>query len=222
MKQRAAIHFLEHVLTSSNDLAFVVGVANSVLVVQDFSSDQQQLAHAVNQLAPGGGTAVWDAVSYAAKKLASREETGPVAKLLVVMSDGKDNSSTSTLKEAIESADAGDVFVYTLCTAEVGDQRDPLVEAHPNLLGPRAMKLLAEATGGASLTPHTFRGLDSTLGSIQELIRSRYLISYKPADFTPDGSYRRIEISASRSGHKLRVYARRGYYTRKQLTARNN
>jgi hypothetical protein len=83
------------------------------------------------------------------------------------------------------------------------------------------MKLLAEGTGGASLAPHSFRGLDSTLGSIQELIRSRYLISYKPADFTPDGTYRGIEISASKSGHKVRVYARRGYYARKRLTAAN-
>ena len=107
-----------------------------------------------------------------------------------------------------------EVFVYTLCTAEVGNSRDPLIEANPDLIGPHALKLLAEKTGGASLAPRSLRGLDSTLESIEERIRSRYLISYKPADFRADGAYHEIQISASKSGHKLRVYARRGYYAR--------
>ena len=213
-EQRAAVRFLRSALNDSADLAFVIGVANSVLVVQDYTNDQQQLAQAVNELAPGGGTALWDGVSFAAEKLAGRAETQPVARLLVVISDGKDNSSRSTLKDAIQIADMSEVFVYTLCTAGVGGSRDPLIEANPNLIGPHAMKLLAEKTGGASLAPRSLRGLDSTLESIEERIRSRYLISYKPADFTADGAYHDIQISASKSGHKLRVYARRGYYAR--------
>ena len=213
-EQRAAVRFLQSALTNGSDLAFVIGVANSVLLVQDFTNDKQQLAHAVNELAPGGGTALWDAVSFAAEKLGGRKETQPVARLLVVISDGKDNSSRSTLKEAIQSADLGEVFVYTLCTAGVGNTRDPLIEANSNLLGPHAMKLLAEESGGAALAPRSLRGLDSTLESVGERIRSRYLISYKPADFTADGAYHDIQISASKLGHKLRVYARRGYYAR--------
>ena len=52
------------------------------------------------QLAPGGGTALWDAVAFAADKLAKRPEIQPVARILVVISDGEDNSSKSTLKQA--------------------------------------------------------------------------------------------------------------------------
>jgi predicted RecB family endonuclease len=47
---------------------------------------------------------------------------------------------------------------------------------------------------------------------LQEVIRSRYLISYRPAAFQRDGHYREIDITAEKDGHKLRVYARRGYY----------
>ena len=39
-----------------------LGVNNSVLLVQDFTGDQALTARAVNQLAPGGGTALWDAI----------------------------------------------------------------------------------------------------------------------------------------------------------------
>src|SRR5208283_2677753 len=82
----AAAKFLETVVTDGSDLAFVVGVNNSVLLVQDFTPDRTLLSHAVNQLAPGGGTALWDAVAFAADKLASRPEVRPVARVLVVIS----------------------------------------------------------------------------------------------------------------------------------------
>ena len=51
------------------------------------------------------------------------------------------------------------------------------------------------------------------------MIRSRYLISYRPALFTPDGHYRSIAIVAQKSGRKLKVNARKGYYSEVKSTA---
>jgi VWFA-related protein len=189
-------------------------VANSVLLVQDFTHDQRQISHAIDQLAPGGGTALWDAVTFAAHKLAARPENQPVARLLVVISDGKDNSSGASLKEAIQAAGSGEVFVYTVSATDVhgGDDQPPM--GAPVLVGDRALKLLAERTGGAAFAPRTLSGLDRGLQQVQRVIGSRYLISYKPALFQADGKYRTIEISARKSGHKLRVYARKGYFAR--------
>jgi hypothetical protein len=45
-------------------------------------------------------------------------------------------------------------------------------------------------------------------------LRSRYAVSYKPADFTPDGRFRRIRIEARKTGEKLEVRARKGYRAR--------
>jgi VWFA-related protein len=210
-EQRAATDFLQKTLTDKNDLAFVVGVANSVLLVQDFTNDQQQMSRAVNQLVPAGGTALWDAISFAADKLASRAETQPVARMLVVISDGKDNSSGIALKEAISSAQRGEVFVYTVSTREANDGNDYTTTGERFLVGDRAMKVLAEQTGGAAFMPGSITGLNRGLNELQEVIRSRYLISYKPAAFKHDGQFRAIDISAQKSGHKLRVYARKGY-----------
>ncbi len=212
-EQHAATDFLQKVLTDKNDQAFIVGSANSVLLVQDFTSDQEKMVHGINQLAPAGGTALWDAVAFAADKLASRSEDQPVARILVVISDGKDNSSSATLKEAIASAERGEVFVYTVSTRESNDTTDdPTIAADHSPTGDRALKVLAENTGGAAFVPGSVRWLNKGLDDLQEVIRSRYLISYKPALFQRDGHYRSIDISAQKSGHKLRIYARKGYY----------
>jgi VWFA-related protein len=205
-EQHSAINFLEKTITDTNDLAFVVGVNNSVLMIQDFTGDQKLMSRAVDQLAPSGGTALWDAVAYAVDKLASRAEEQPVAKILVVISDGEDNSSHMTLKQAMERAQHGEVAIYTVSTREYEQENASA------LLGDHALKTLAELTGGAALTPGSVRRLNSSLNELQQVIRGRYLVSYKPALFQRDGRYRAIDLTAQKDGHKLRVYVRKGYY----------
>jgi Ca-activated chloride channel family protein len=202
-EQAAAAKFLKTVLTDKDDLAFVVGVNNSVLMVQDFTADQALTAHAIDQLAPGGGTALWDAVGFAAEKLAEHAETGPVARMLVVISDGEDNSSTSTLKEAIANAQQGEVAVYTITTREAADK---------DAVGDHALKTLSGLTGGTAFAPGSVRGMGTSFGELQQVIRARYLVSYRPSAFEKNGSYRPIEIKAEKDGKKLTVYARKGYY----------
>jgi VWFA-related protein len=204
--QAAATNFLEKVLTKKEDLAFVVGVANSVLLVQDFTAEQKPMSHAIDQLAPAGGTALWDAIAFAADKLVGRPEGKPVARIIVVISDGQDNSSSVTLKEAIERAQRGEVAVYTVST------RDNSKADATALLGEHALRTLSELTGGAAFAPGSVRRLNGSLADLQQVIRGRYLISYKPAAFQRDGQYRTIDIAVKKDGHKLHVYARKGYY----------
>ena len=206
-EQGAAAQFLQKVVTGPDDQAFVVGVNNSVLLVQDFTSDQARLSNAVAELAPSGGTALWDAVNFAAEKLEGRAETQPVARVMVVISDGADNSSSITLKEAIAGALHREIAVYTVSTRDALDDRESAV------LGDRGLQTLSELTGGASYRPGSVSKLQSSLSELQEVIRSRYLISYRPASFEHDGRYRAIDITAEKNGHKLRVYGRHGYYT---------
>ncbi|HZD46183.1 MAG TPA: VWA domain-containing protein [Acidobacteriaceae bacterium] len=206
-EQKAAGSFLKKSLTGKGDLAFVVGFSNAVLLVRDFTGDSAAIAEGINQLAPGGGTALWDAVKFASDKLAGLAEEKPVARILVVISDGEDNSSSATLKEAIEAAERHEITVYTVSTRELAGGDDP-----NSLFSDRAMRALAERTGGAAFFPGSLGNLDHRLSDLQQVLRSRYLISYKPDQFEADGSYRSIAVVAHKSGRKLRVYARRGYY----------
>jgi VWFA-related protein len=205
-EQNAAIKFLEKVLTDSEDLAFVVGVNNSVLMVQDFTSDPMLITRAVRQLAATGGTKLWDAIAFASAKLARHPEQRPVARVLVVISDGQDNSSSMTLKEAVAGAQRGEVAVYTIST------REALQEDADALVGEHALTTLSELTGGAAFVPRSMRRLNGRLADVQEVIRSRYMVSYKPAAFRRDGRYRPISVTAEKDGRQLRVYARKGYY----------
>jgi Ca-activated chloride channel homolog len=204
-EQDAAARFVKQILTDPKDLGFVIGVSNSVLVVQDFTSEPKLLSNAVGQLAPAGGTAIWDAVAYAAEKLAGRAESQPVARVLVVISDGEDNSSSATLKDAVARAQSGDVAVYTVST------RDLLDEAVPSLVGEHALTTLSELTGGVAFSPGSLHRLNGSLLDLQKIIRSRYLISYKPARFQRNGEYRSVNITAEKDGRKLRLYSRKGY-----------
>ncbi len=206
-EQEAAANFMQKVVTGPDDLAFVIGFANSVLLVQDFTGDQKLISHAVGQLVPSGGTALWDAVAFAADRLTSRPEAQPVARVLVVISDGQDNSSTVTLKQAISRAQRGEVAIYTVSSREILDQ-----PSEDSAVGEHALSTLADLTGGAAFTPGSVRSLNGSLIELQQVIRSRYLISYKPALFKRDGQYRAIDIKAEKDGHKLRIYARKGYY----------
>jgi VWFA-related protein len=205
-EQAAGTNFLHEVLNGKNDLAFVAGFSNSVVLVQDFTDDVPKLSRGMNQLVSVGGTAIWDAVSFAAEKLAEKTEAQPVARMMVVISDGDDNSSSATLKEAIEKAQRNDVAVYTVSTRYY----DPEVSVEST--GNRAMKTLAQLTGGVAFFPGSASHLKRSLADLQQVIRSRYFISYRPALFRRDGRYRTLEITAQREGHKLKVNARKGYY----------
>lgn len=211
-EQQSAANFLQKVVTGPDDLAFVIGFANSVLLVQDFTADQKLISQGIEKLVPSGGTALWDAVAFAADKLSSRPETQPVARVLVVISDGEDNSSSATLKQAITRAQHGEVAIYTVSTREL--VADPVIEsaAVESLMGEHALTTLSELTGGTLFSPGSVHRLNGSLADLQQVIRSRYLVSYKPAVFKRDGQYRAIDITAEKDGHKLRVYARKGYF----------
>jgi Ca-activated chloride channel homolog len=205
-EEAAASKFLETVVTDRNDLAFVIGFNCSVLLAQDFTSDKTLTARALTQLAPGGGTSLWDAVAFAADKLASHAEEQPVARVLVVISDGEDNSSSVSLQQAIWAAQRGEVTVYTVSTKEGSiDEPDPSV-------GTPALKTLSGQTGGTTFTSVSLGDLGRRLADLQQVLRGRYLVYYTPSSPQTDGRFHAVDIKAEKDGHKLKVYARKGYY----------
>ena len=182
------------------------------VLVQDLTADQKQLSHSIGQLVPTGGTALWDAVAFAARKLGSHPENYPVARALIVISDGKDNASRTTLKEAVQAAQKAEVFVCTISLP--GPNSSSQASSDADIVGERAMNLLAERAGGVAFVTASLKNLGSNLEKIQQVLRSRYLPFHftKTAMFQLNGEYRTIDVSAVKSGRKLRVYARRGYF----------
>jgi Ca-activated chloride channel homolog len=204
-EKRAAAKFVEKMLSNASDLAYIAGFSSESAVTQDFSSEPSELGKGIDKLTNGGGTALFDAVSFACWKLAAYPDRERVARVLVILSDGEDNSSHSTLKQSVEAAEKTGVTIYTVSTREDrGDKTD----------ADKVLELLAGRTGGEAMFPGEMHTLGASFDKLDDLIRSRYFVAYKPADFRPNGSYRTINIIAEKDGKRLQVRARKGYHTR--------
>ena len=204
-EQEAAIEFLNAIVRPRYDKAFVVGFDATPEVTQDFTDNTEGLSKGVRMLRAGGGTAMYDALYFACRdKLLKQEQTGPVRRAIILLSDGDDNLSHVTREEAIDMAARAEVIVYTIST-NISGMKDK---------GDKVLERIAEATGGRAFFPFQMRDVSDAFLSIQEELRSQYAVAYKPANFATDGRYRTIEILAQDRG--LRVRTRKGYYAPKQ------
>jgi VWFA-related protein len=201
-EKEASIQFLQEIVRPDTDSAFVMGFSDQPRLTADFTNDPGQLAAGVSALSSGGGTALFDALAQACEKLVGMEEDTPVARVLVLVSDGDDNSSTISQKEAIAFAQQRDVTIYSIST-----NNSEMVR-----LGDSIMKRLGVETGGEMFRPFTRKEMVSAFSSVDQEVRSRYAISYHPSNLTEDGRYRSIEVIAERSHKRLHVEARKGYY----------
>lgn len=204
-EKHAAAKFLQQLLTNPADLAFIAGFSNTPEVKQDFTASHSDLEGGINGLTNGGGTALFDAVSYACGKLAAYPDEDRVAKVLVVLSDGEDNSSHTTLRHAISDAEASGVTIYAISTKDSGGDKTD---------ADKVLQELAGRSGGDALFPQDAENLHRSFDKLRDIIRSRYLIAYKPSDFEPNGKYRTISLLATRNGSRLQVHARKGYHAR--------
>jgi len=201
-EQESAIEFLNQTVRPRYDKAFVVGFDVTPEVTQDFTDNTEALSRSVRGLRPGGGTAMYDALYFACRdKLLKQQQNETTRRAVILLSDGDDNQSHVTREEAIEMAQRAEVIVYTISTNVTGTRQR----------GDKILERIAEATGGRAFFPFQIGDVANAFAEIQDELRSQYALSYRPADFRPDGRYHAIEIVAQ--NHKnLRVRSRRGYY----------
>lgn len=205
-EQEAAIEFLNAVIRPHYDEAFVVGFDVTPEVTQDFTDNTEKLSIGVRQLRAGGGTAMYDALYFACRdKLLKKEQTGPVRRAIILLSDGEDNQSHVTREEAIEMAQRAEAIVYTISTNISGMKGQ----------GDKVLVRIADATGGRAFFPFQMRDVSDAFVSIQEELRSQYAASYRPSNFIADGRYRTIEVHPP-PDRGLKVRTRKGYFAPKQ------
>jgi VWFA-related protein len=202
---QVAGQFVGEIVDPSRDQVFVAGFSHRMRVIQDFTGDAAKISSGLLRLRDDReDTSVFDSVVAACQKLAAGSDTQPVARVLVVISDGDDNASKLGLKEAAEIAQWDQVTIFTIITRD----------SDWDYLGDEALHKVAEQSGGRALYSGSKKQLAKAFARIQRELRNRYAVSYRPAKFTPDGHFRRIRIVARRFGNKLHVHARKGYYAR--------
>ena len=200
--QRAAIAFVG--ASNPADELFLVSFNEKVRLglPQElrFTSDLGQVQFALQQMTPGGLTALYDATAFALEHLKTGTRD---RKALVVLSDGGDNASHRKLDDVLEISRRSTATVYTI---GIYDENDPD-------RNPRVLRKIAESSGGRAYFPRTLANLDEVWRDIAGEIRSQYTIGYVPKKSgSGDGTYRSVKIVANQNGGKsLSVTTREGY-----------
>lgn len=156
------------------------------------TSDRTALDQALDRLAPGGATALYDAL-YVALKL----PPGRGRPLIVLFTDGEDNISWLGREEVRDAVLQSSALLHVVGTAGSRDAADSPF-----------LKEMAEATGGRSWSAATSKGLRQRFLDILSAMRTRYLLTYEPRGVERSGRHR---IKVAVKGRKLDVRHRREY-----------
>jgi len=221
IERNAAYQFFGSVLRKQ-DLAFLISFGSDAELLQDFTSSPQllrkgldglQVNSDVGGLNPGPvptinhprGTILYDAVYLAA----ADQLKGQVGrKVLVLITDGEDQGSRYSIKQAIEAAQKADAIIYGFYYVDRA-----FYMGHGMVFGgasDSALRQLSEETGGHVFHIDRKTTLQDAFTQLQEEMRSQYAVGYTPINSTKDGSFRRIDIHPSNKDWK--VQARKGYY----------
>ena len=118
---------------------YLIGFGNEAELMVDTTSDAEPIIEKLRKLKPAGGSALYDAVYKACteRKLVKGEPVDP-RRIIIVIGDGNDNSSSKTLDQVVELAQRNLVTVYGISTIYSGFTSE----------GTDNLTRLAEETGG--------------------------------------------------------------------------
>lgn len=209
---------LDFVKTSNpDDQVFVVNF-NDVYYLDtpgNFASNMEQLKAALDRIDSRGGTALYDA-TYASLdhlKLGNRDK-----RVLLVITDGEDNSSRYTLDQLIRYAEKSNAEIYTIGLLG-GDNSGGLFRIHSggDRHAQKVLKEIADATGGRAYFPKSLDQVNAICEHIAHIIRDQYTLAYYPSNTARDGTFRTVRVEAYMPGtHKrLTVHTKPGYFAPK-------
>lgn len=172
--QQAVIQFIDSM--QNGDYAAIVKFNNTnaqkASVVQGFTeidggAGNSQLESAVMAPYPGSGSNILDAVALSIDELGSPSVTLPNGpKAIVLVSDGRDNASTTTFDAVVADANAASIPVFTI---GVGDL---------TTTGARLLDDLANGTGGDYFPAPDNSQIAGAYQQISNRLSNEYLLSF--------------------------------------------
>jgi VWFA-related protein len=200
--QEAATNFIATVMRPGTDKAIVVSFDTSAELVADLTDDAVKITKAIQDLRPGGGTALYDAIFFACRdKLMMDQPRDKFRRALIILSDGDDNQSRYTREQALEMAHKADAVIYSISTNIT----------HLETSGDKVLKRYAEETGGVAFFPFKAEDLGQSFENIANELRHQYNVFYRPEPLRTDGLYHPVDIRV-KDRKEFSVRARHGYY----------
>ncbi|HVZ84570.1 MAG TPA: VWA domain-containing protein [Terracidiphilus sp.] len=205
-------------------------------IVMDFTQDKRQLYNALNSLVIPGFTDrnLFDAL-YEAEDRLSRIEG---RKYIILIASGRDTFSKITLDKILQKVkNTPDVTIFAVST---GGALRAMTEGGPGwgaqmrdldyLQADNQMKTFAKLTGGMWYSPRFVAEMPDIFSDINNAIRSKYELIYRPTDTKQDGTYRKLRVElVDDEGKPLRmqdekhkplkyeIIARDGYKARQEV-----
>ena len=213
---------------------YLIGYGGEAELMVNTTNDGEKIEDKIRKLKPGGGSALYDAIYTACTKrsLVQGEPVDP-RRVVVVIGDGNDNSSTHTLDQVVELAQRNLVTVYGISTAAYGFEATgdpalvrlaketggrveyPLVNPYTDVSGylstPSDDGNYAYTVGGGGYTSAIASSIFRSVANIAGEVTTQYILRYipeVPADSVKQ--YRSIEVRVSLPN--VTVRARKGYY----------
>ncbi|HTS78389.1 MAG TPA: VWA domain-containing protein [Bryobacteraceae bacterium] len=214
---------------------YLIGFSNQAELLVDTTSDSNPIIEKLRKVKPGGGSALYDAVYKACteRKLVDGEPVDP-RRVIIIIGDGNDNSSTKTLSEAIEVAQRNLVTIYGISTLysgftsagsdnlvrlaeETGGRveyplNNPYKDINGYLSTPRDEGNYAIQPGTGGYSSAVSSAIFNSVANIVGEVTTQYILRYVP-DFAAQDStkaYRAINVKVALPTVKVR--ARKGYY----------
>ena len=129
--------------------------------------------------------------------------------MLLLVTDGEDNASSTTLEDAIRRVQDLDGPVIYCVGLLFGPDSDKRESRHAR----RVLETLAEQTGGVAYFPRKLDEVDAIAGQVAKDIREQYTISYRSTKAAALGGYRTVHVDAKAKGYsRLTVRTRTGYF----------
>jgi Ca-activated chloride channel family protein len=199
VEARAAVQRFLLDLLSPADEYFLIAFNQSPRPLTDWTRDPGVVHAALQAARPSGGTALYDAIASALPTLERRRRQRAA---LVVISDGADTASDTTLRELRSELQRSDAFVYAIAI----DSPDP--QPINTRVNPTALGDVTNPTGGHTEVIHDSADLAAATARIADELNSQYVLGY----ITPhprDGQYHTIRVRVKIDGYKVK--ARNGY-----------
>jgi Ca-activated chloride channel family protein len=188
--------------SNPQDEVFIVNFNDEAYLDQDFTSDIKQMQKGLDKIDSRGGTAMRDAIRMSMDHL--KEKASRDKRVLLVVTDGDDNTSMITLEKLVHQVQESDTIIYAIGLLSEEERREAK-------RAKRALDTLVEASGGLAFYPKNIADVEKIAHEVARDLRNQYTIGYTPSNNALDGSYRAVKVIATGPGRPI-VRTRSGYY----------
>jgi Ca-activated chloride channel family protein len=187
--------------SNKDDEVFIMTFNDKPALVQDFTHDIRQLEKSLNTIDSTGATAMRDAIALGVAHLNGLAKNDK--KVVLVVTDGEDNSSVDRLDRVVRVAQQDGILIYAigLLTSET---------AKSAAVAKLDLDTLTLATGGEVFYPKVLSEVNDIAEHVARDLRNQYTIAYNPTDQRQDGTFRRIRVTVDVPGAIVKT--RTGYF----------